>query len=69
MNRFELARYEAGLTITDAARRANVSERTIRRAEDQGTEQPTAPIVMALAKAYDKTVAWLLDAETDSKAA
>lgn len=67
MNRFELARYEAGLTIAEAAEKAAVSVRTIRRAEDETTEQPTAPVVKALAGAYDKTVRWLLDA--DSKAA
>ena len=63
MNRFELARYEAGLTLADAAQAANVSQRTIRRAEDERTEQPTAPVVKAMADAYGKSVAWLLEAD------
>jgi transcriptional regulator with XRE-family HTH domain len=63
VNRFELARYEAGLTIAEAAQKARVSIRTIRRAEDEETEQPTAPVVKRLAVTYEKKVAWLLDAD------
>jgi transcriptional regulator with XRE-family HTH domain len=68
MNRFELARYEAGLTIAQAAERASVSIRTIRRAE-RGEDAPTAPVVKALADAYEKPVVWLLEAEPGEKAA
>lgn len=73
MNRFELARYEAGLTIAQAAERSSLSIRTVRRAEDETTERPTAPTVKALARTYGKRVAWLLgqsdDATTEQKAA
>lgn len=67
MNRFELARYEAGLTIAQAADKAAVSIRTIRRAESAETDAPTAPVVKALSRVYRKPVAWLLD--VDEKAA
>lgn len=68
MNRFQLARYEAGLTIAQAAEQAVVSIRTIRRAEDEQTERPTAPVVKALAETYGKPVAWLLDADSQAVA-
>lgn len=61
MNAARLARYEAGLTILEAAQDAGVSERTIRRLEDG--QQPSAPIAKNIADAYGITVAELLGVE------
>jgi len=64
MNRFKLARYEAGYSLAEAAEQAGVAIGTVRRAETSGAEaQLTAPVVKAFADAYGKSVAWLLDAE------
>jgi len=58
MNAARLARYEAGLSLTDAAEKAGVSYRTIARLEDGG--HVSAPSAKAVADAYDVTVARLL---------
>ena len=64
MNRFRLARYEAGYSLAEAAAHAGVALGTVRRAEmTRADAQLTAPIVKALADAYGKSVAWLLDVE------
>lgn len=68
MNSIELARYNAGLLIKDAAQRSGVHERTIRRLEDGTIEKPNAPVASALAKAYGITVRELLGLETERAA-
>jgi transcriptional regulator with XRE-family HTH domain len=60
MNAFELARYEAGLTIEQAAAAAKVNGRTIRRLEGGQIRKPSAPTVKALANVYRTTVPALL---------
>lgn len=59
MNSFEIARYNAGLSIREAAATAKISERTISRIESGEIEKPSAPIASALAAAYDITVGQL----------
>lgn len=60
MNSYELARYNAGLLLKDAARQSHVNERTIRRLETGEIDQPSAPVAKALAKTYGVTVSELL---------
>lgn len=67
MNAAELARYEAGLSVEQAAELAQVGERTIRRIES-GESKPQAPIAKALAKTYGVTVAQLLGVDVDQGA-
>lgn len=57
----ELARYEAGLTVDQAAAASGVHERSIRRIERGETEKPSAPVLKALAVAYGVPVARLLE--------
>lgn len=66
MNQFELARYEAGMKVQDAARAAGISPRTVRRLEDPEFDgRPQAPVAKALAEAYGVSVARLLGLQED----
>lgn len=60
MSPAELARYEAGLSIDQAAAKSGVHERTIRRIERGEIEKPSAPVLKALADAYGVPVARML---------
>lgn len=66
MNRYELLRYERGLTQGQVAEGAGIPVRTVRSVENE-TVRPTAPTAKALADFYGMTVAELL--ELDRKAA
>lgn len=61
----ELARYEAGLSIEEAAARAGVSQRTLTRLERGGTK-PSAATARAIADVYGITVAQLLGIDVDA---
>lgn len=69
MSPAKLARYEAGLTVEDAAARTGVHERTIRRIENGEISNPSAPIAKSLADAYGVTVAQLLGVVSPEPAA
>lgn len=71
MNRFELLRYEKGLTRGELAAVAGVSERTIRYLETEEVVKPSASTAKALADYYGMSVAALLgvDAPSESSAA
>lgn len=60
MNRWELARYRAGLSQQDAAERAGVSRFTIDRLERGTTKRPQAPVTRKLADTYGVSVDFLL---------
>jgi transcriptional regulator with XRE-family HTH domain len=59
MNRFELLRYERGLTISEVAEGTGLAIGTLRRLEDPDAK-PTAPVVKRLADYYKVPVADLL---------
>jgi transcriptional regulator with XRE-family HTH domain len=67
MSPAELARYEKGLSIDDAARLSGVNARTIRRIE-RGETKPSASTARALADTYEVTVAELLGVKTEPAA-
>lgn len=69
MNRYEMARYNAGLTQTDAAAKAGVSRNTIEKLERGFTVRPTAPVAQKLAEVYGMTVAELLELPADDRKA
>lgn len=58
MNRFELIRYEHGLTRGELASASGVNERTLRYIE--AGSKPSAPTAKALADFYKISVAELL---------
>lgn len=60
MNRYELMRYERGLTRARVARESGVSVTTIIGLEDGSVAKPSAPTAAALARVYGMTVAQLL---------
>lgn len=62
MNPFRLARYEAGLSLEDAAHKSGLSVKTISKLENGG-HNPKAPTVKSLADAYGVTVRALLGEE------
>lgn len=68
MNRYERARFAAGLNITAAARKAKVGRNTLSRIENDHTETPTAEVVAALAKAYKVDVEYLLGLSDEPRA-
>ena len=55
--RLKEARLEAGLTLTDAARRAGIELTSVWRYE-AGQREPMAHVIYALAKVYRKPVEW-----------
>lgn len=61
-----IARYEAGLSIDEAAARSGVHPRTVRRIETGETVTPSAGVARKLADAYGVTVAQLLGFTTAS---
>lgn len=65
MNSYEIARYNAGLSVKDAAARASVHPRTIRRLENDEIPQASAPVAKALADVYGIPVAQLLGVSDD----
>lgn len=60
MNRYELRRYEVGLSRADVAAQSGVPERTIRALESGQVSKPAARTAKALADVYGVTVADLL---------
>lgn len=68
MNRYELLRYEAGLTRAAAAAQSGIPLRTLRNIERGVTSRPSAPHAKALAELYDISVAELLGVETPEAA-
>lgn len=60
MNRYELLRFERGLTQADVADASGVPLSTIRYLESQADVKPTAPTVKALADFYELPVAEFL---------
>ena len=60
MNRFQLARYRAGISLKDAAERAGVGRTTLSRIENGHIERPSAEVVHGLAAAYEIEVDVLL---------
>jgi transcriptional regulator with XRE-family HTH domain len=73
MNGYELRRYEANLSLIEAARLSGVGRTTISRLENGHTTQPSAGVIAKLAKAYRVTIPELLGVEhpesSDHKAA
>lgn len=65
MNRWELLRYERGLTQQELADSAGVSLRTVIRLERSVAWKPNAAVAHALAQYYGITVAELLDPQAD----
>lgn len=63
MNRYELLRYERGLSRVEVAESAGVPLNTLVRLESGGTTRPSAPTAKALADFYEITVAELLGVE------
>jgi len=60
--RLKEARLEAGLTLTDAARRAGIELTSVWRYE-AGQREPMAHVVYALAKVYRRPVEWFYGEE------
>lgn len=60
MNRYELLRYERGLTRNEVAEQSGVPLRTVRALENGQSNRPSAPTAKALADFYGITVAELL---------
>lgn len=69
MNRFELLRYEKGLTRGELASAAGVSERTIRYLETVEVVKPAAATAKALADFYGISVATLLGVDASERVA
>lgn len=69
MNRFELLRYERGLTQGEVADGSGIPVRTVRSLEDANAGRPSAPTAKALADFYGMTVAELLELPTDDRKA
>jgi transcriptional regulator with XRE-family HTH domain len=69
MNRFELLRYEKGLTRAELAARVGVSERTIRYIETDEVVKPSAATAKALADFYEISVAALLGVDASERVA
>jgi len=69
VNRFELRRYEAGMSLASAAQRSGVGRTTLSRLENGHTESPSAEVVSKLAETYSTTVADLLGLEPAGEAA
>lgn len=66
MNRFELLRYERGLTREAVAAASGVNTQTLKRLENDDTERPSAPTAKALADFYEMSVAELLGIEREA---
>lgn len=70
MNRWERARYRAGLSQLEAAERSGVTRQTIGRLESgTGPKRPQAPIARKLADTYGVTVDYLLGLNDEEVAA
>ena len=63
MNSFALRRYEAGLSLIEAAKRSGVGRTTLSRLENGHTARPSADVTKKLARAYGITVAELLEVD------
>jgi DNA-binding XRE family transcriptional regulator len=63
MNRFELLRYERGLTQAEVAEGSGIPVRTIRSLE-VGDPKPSAPTAKALASFYEISISDLLGVES-----
>lgn len=68
MNRFELLRYERGLTQGEVAEGSGIPVRTVRSLEG-ATDRPSAPTAKALADFYGMSVAELLGIDVADQAA
>lgn len=68
MNRFELMRYERGLTQQEVAEGAGVSRPTVMRLEQLREPKPTVRVAKALADFYGMTVAEFLGLDERSVA-
>lgn len=64
ISHLELKRYEAQLSLKDAAAKSGVSERTIKRLESNPDAKPSVDVANALSEAYGITVADLLNVAT-----
>jgi transcriptional regulator with XRE-family HTH domain len=62
MNAYALRRYEARLSLIEAAHRSGVGRTTISRLENGRTERPSPSVAAKLARTYGVTIAELLDA-------
>lgn len=69
MNRYKLARFKAGLNLTDAAAQAGVGRTTLSLIESGDTTSPQATIVRKLAETYNVDVEYLLGLEDEPQAA
>ena len=68
MNRYELLRFEKGVTRIEVAAESGVPERTIRAIEN-GDSRPSAPTAKKLADYYEMPVAEFLGLPTEREAA
>lgn len=68
MNRFELLRFEKGLTRVEVAAGTGVKQRTLRAIETGQVSRPSAPVAKALADFYGMSVAELLGVDERSVA-
>jgi transcriptional regulator with XRE-family HTH domain len=69
VNSFALRRYEAGLSLVDAAEKAKVGRTTLSRLENGHTERPSVDVARKLAKTYGISVAQLLGVDKPKAAA
>jgi transcriptional regulator with XRE-family HTH domain len=65
MNRYELLRYERGLTQGQVAEGSGIPVRTVRSLEEIG-HRPSAPTAKALADFYEISIQELLGLESEA---
>jgi len=66
MNRFQVLRYERGLTQREVAEGAGISRGTVMRLEQLRDPKPSGPVATALAEFYGLSLAALLGADREA---